>query len=105
MNEVINRIPREKDELQARIGHFDPRDLGLTEEELRLAQEDEQWMSAWLAKESHKYCGKYVAVKGKKVIASSESLKEVNDIVEAQSLRWVIIDYIPSGLIIYKNAI
>jgi len=105
MNEVINGIPREKDELQDRIGYFDPRDLGLTEEELRLAQEDEQWMSDWLAKESHKYRGKYVAIKEKKVIASSESLKEVNDIVDAQGLRFVIIDYIPSGLIIYKYAI
>ncbi len=105
MNKVIDGILEEQDDLQDRIGYFDPRDLGFTEEELLLAQEDERWMSEWLAKESHKYCGKYVAVKGKKVIASSESLKKVNDIVNAQGLRFVIIDYIPSGLIIYKNAI
>ncbi|MGQ9627239.1 MAG: DUF5678 domain-containing protein [Anaerolineae bacterium] len=91
--------------IESRISWCDPAALGLTPEEILLDEEDEKWLNTWGADEHEKYSGKYVAVREKQVVASAESLEDVYKELDAQGIRHALIAYIPSGWVVYKNAI
>ena len=98
-------IQKGEEKLEPRISRCDPAALGLTVEEILLDEEDGKWLSTWGADEHERYSGKYVAVRAKQVVASAESLEDVYKELEAQRIRRVFIAYIPSGWVVYKNAI
>ncbi|MFQ6054631.1 MAG: DUF5678 domain-containing protein, partial [Methanosarcinales archaeon] len=46
-------------------------------EDLKICEEDDEWLNSLPASELKKYAGKYIAVKNKKILAASESLKDI----------------------------
>lgn len=56
-------------------------------EEFKINDEDEKWLNSLPAIEKKKYYGKYVAVRHKKIVASSDSLKEVYRQLDEQNIK------------------
>ncbi|MFQ6055056.1 MAG: DUF5678 domain-containing protein [Methanosarcinales archaeon] len=60
-------------------------------ENIKICKEDSKWLDSLPASEIQKYDGKYVAVRHKKIVAFSDSLKEVYRQLDEQNIKRYLI--------------
>ena len=68
--------------------------------ELEQSNEAEEWLNTLSKEELFKYAGKYIAVRDKKVIASSKSLKELDKKLEELHADSVVIQYMEDAEVV-----
>ncbi len=68
-----------------------------------ISEEEERWFNSLPAEELGKHGGKYIATKNRQIIASSKSLSELYQQLEAKGVKKVCISYIedPGLMVIY----
>jgi len=61
-----------------------------------------KWRSRWGQRQLKRYAGKWVALRGRKVLATADTYDELDDLLESMSRPWVHVCRIEApGLVVY----